>query len=66
MSAAMSKEHDEKVLTECARRGDGEALGKLFRLFREPLQATISARTGEALAAAVEPEDILQDTYVRL
>ena len=65
MSVTMSDTHDEKHLVERARQGDADAFGELFRLFRDHLLGTIRTRTGEALATALDPEDVLQDTYVR-
>ena len=65
MGVTMSDTHDEEYLVRRARGGDADAFGELFRLFRNDLLATIRARTGEALATAGDPEDVLQDTYVR-
>ncbi len=65
MGVTMSDTHDEKHLVERARQGDADAFGELFRLFRDHLLGTIRTRTGEALATALDPEDVLQDTYVR-
>ncbi len=65
MNVTMTDTQDEKHLVQRAQEGNTDAFGELFRLFRDHLLATIRTRTGEALATAVDPEDILQDTYVR-
>ncbi len=65
MTVTMGETQAERELVERARQGDADAFGALFGRFRDQLMATIRSRTGEALATAVDPEDILQDTYVR-
>jgi RNA polymerase sigma-70 factor, ECF subfamily len=46
------------------RRGDAEALGKLFALHRARLWRTVNFRLSGRLAGRVDPDDVLQESYL--
>lgn len=48
-----------------ARNGDAEAFAELFEPLRPHLLNTIRGRLSPAIRRNVDPEDILQDTFVR-
>ena len=52
-------------LVERARHGDREAFGALVDRYRERLEALVHLRLGKRLRQKVEPEDVLQEVYVR-
>jgi RNA polymerase sigma-70 factor (ECF subfamily) len=55
----------ERQLVQRAREGDEGAFGELFEALRERLLATIGCRLGPESRRAAEPEDVLQDTFIR-
>ncbi len=52
-------------LVELARNGDPQAFAELFEPLRQRLLATIRRRLSPAIRQCVDPEDVLQDTFVR-
>jgi RNA polymerase sigma-70 factor (ECF subfamily) len=52
-------------LVERARHGDREAFGALVDRYRERLEALVHLRLGKRLRQKVEPEDVLQEVYLR-
>ncbi len=52
-------------LVERARNGDPQAFAELFEHLRQHLLATIRRRLSPAIRQRVDPEDVLQDTFVR-
>ncbi len=52
-------------LVERARSGDLQAFAELFEPLRPRLLASIRTRLSPAIRQRVDPEDVLQDTYVR-
>jgi len=44
--------------------GDAEALGELFALYRARLWRTVSFRLGGRLAGRVDPDDVLQESFL--
>jgi RNA polymerase sigma-70 factor (ECF subfamily) len=52
-------------LIELARAGDQGAFERLFRKYERRLAALVQVRLGPELRAEVEPDDILQETFVR-
>jgi RNA polymerase sigma-70 factor, ECF subfamily len=46
------------------RRGDAEALAELFSLHRSRLWRTVNFRLGGRLAGRVDPDDVLQESYL--
>lgn len=65
MYATMPQETREEQLVKRAQKGDQEAFAELCRTLRDPLLATIRGRMGSAARAAIDPEDMLQATFVR-
>jgi RNA polymerase sigma-70 factor (ECF subfamily) len=61
----MLEESRERQLVEEARKGDRAALEALFADARERLLGAVRARLGPAVRQAVDPEDVLQDTFTR-
>ena len=53
----------EKV--ERARNGDSQAFAELFEPLRQQLLATIRRRLSPAIRQRIDPEDVLQDSFVR-
>lgn len=60
----MQPESVAKQLWRKASTGDREAYEQLFALHVDRLLIFIRARMGEALQAKIEPEDVLQETYL--
>lgn len=54
--------HDQ--LDTRLRRGDAEALAELFSLHRSRLWRTVNFRLGGRLAGRVDPDDVLQESYL--
>jgi DNA-directed RNA polymerase specialized sigma24 family protein len=52
-------------LLQRARNGDGEAAGVLFERHVGPLRLYVRHRLGRALAARVEVDDVVQETFLR-
>ncbi len=52
-------------LVERARGGDTQAFVELFEPLRERLLASIQRRMSPGIRQLVDPEDVLQDTFVR-
>ena len=46
------------------KRGDAEALAELFSLHRPRLWRTVNFRLGGRLAGRVDPDDVLQESYL--
>ena len=59
---ASNANHEE--LESRLRRGDAEALGELFALYRPRLWRTVNFRLGGRLAGRVDPDDVLQESYL--
>ena len=64
MEAVMTK-HPPTSLLQLARKGDRAALESLFRQFQDRLLGFIRSRIAPGYAARLDPEDILQETFVR-
>lgn len=56
---------DTRELAARARAGDRKAFERLFGIFRERLERAVTARLGAELRAAMQTEDILQETALR-
>jgi RNA polymerase sigma-70 factor, ECF subfamily len=54
--------HDE--FDRGLRHGDAEALAELFSLHRSRLWRTVNFRLGGRLAGRVDPDDVLQESYL--
>jgi RNA polymerase sigma-70 factor (ECF subfamily) len=65
MKTTMLEETHESHLVEQARRGDQRAFEELFAQSRERLLAMIGGRLSPAVRKHAEPEDVLQDTFIR-
>ena len=52
-------------LVERARGGDQDALSDVFTELRDRLLASIRSRLGAATRQVIDPEDVLQDAFVR-
>lgn len=65
MRAIMPDETQAGDLVERARSGDLQAFAELFEPLRPRLLASIRTRLSPAIRQRVDPEDVLQDTYVR-
>ena len=61
----MLDEAQQRELVEQARNGDQEALSEIFTEFRDRLRASIRSRLGAAARQMLDPEDVLQDAFVR-
>jgi RNA polymerase sigma-70 factor (ECF subfamily) len=48
-----------------ARRGEGEALGRLLELYRNYLRLVARSMMGSALRVKVEPSDLIQETFLK-
>ena len=59
---ATNDRHDE--LESRLKSGDAEALGELFALYRARLWRTVNFRLGGRLAGRVDPDDVLQESYL--
>ena len=56
---------DTEQLVERARHGDQDAFAQVFAPLWRPLLETIASRLGPTIRQRVDPEDVLQDTFVR-
>ena len=65
MRAIMPDETRARDLVERARHGDLQAFAELFEPLRPRLLASIRTRLSPAIKQRIDPEDVLQDTYVR-
>ncbi len=65
MNNAMLDDTRKRQLIEQARKGDQRAFEELFELSRERLLATIRSHLSAAIRQRTDPEDVLQDTFVR-
>ncbi|MEE9295919.1 MAG: RNA polymerase sigma factor, partial [Phycisphaerae bacterium] len=65
MYATMHDETRERQLVEWARSGDQQAFEQLFLSLRDRLLATIRSRLGPTARQAIDPEDVLQASFVR-
>ncbi len=65
MYATMPDETRERQLVERARSGDQQAFEELCLGLRERLLATIQSRLGPTARQAIDPEDVLQASFVR-
>src|SRR3990172_7071842 len=65
MYATMPDETRERQLVEQARNGDQRAFEEMFASLREGLLATIRSRLSPAARQTIDPEDVLQATFVR-
>ena len=61
----MPDETRAKDLVERAQSGDLQVFAELFEPLRPRLLAAIRTRLSPAILQRVDPEDVLQDTYVR-
>ncbi len=65
MYAIMPDETQERQLAERARSGDQRAFEELCLGLRARLLATIQSRLGPTARQAIDPEDVLQASFVR-
>ncbi|MBI4605132.1 MAG: RNA polymerase sigma factor [Planctomycetes bacterium] len=61
----MAAQDRTEDLVRRAQRGDRAAFGELFESHRRRLLARIAARCGRKLQGALDPEDVLQETFLR-
>ena len=61
----MTEPRDIQALLAQARDGDGSAFGELCRSQEAVLEARIRSLLGPGLRAKIQPEDILQETFLR-
>lgn len=65
MEAIMSESRAiEELVREC-QRGNRDAFDKLASRYRSELWAFVTARLGPAVKGRLEPEDIVQDTFLK-
>lgn len=65
MYTIMPDETRAREKVERARNGDSQAFAELFEPLRQQLLATIRRRLSPAIRQRIDPEDVLQDTFVR-
>ena len=65
MHAIMPDETRAREQVERARNGDSQAFAELFEPQRQYLLATIRRRLSPAIQQRIDPEDVLQDSFVR-
>ena len=65
MYTIMNDNTQEQRLVERAQNGDHKALEELYLGARDRLLATIRKRIGSATRQVVDPEDVLQASFVR-
>lgn len=65
MNIAMLDEARERQLVERVQKGDRGALEEVFAALRERLLATIRTRMSPGVRQRIDPEDVLQDTFIR-
>lgn len=65
MQSLMALEEPVELLVRKAQAGDRAAFGKLFDAHRQRLLERIQARMGRKLKLEHDPEDILQETFLR-
>ncbi len=65
MHAIMPDETRAQDQVERARSGDAQAFAELFEPLRSHLLATIRRRLSPPIRQRIDPEDVLQDTFVR-
>ncbi len=65
MYTIMNDNTQEQRLVERAQNGDHQALEELYLAARDRLLATIRKRIGSATRQVVDPEDVLQASFVR-
>jgi len=65
MYTIMNDNTQEQRLVERAQNGDHQALEELYLGARDRLLATIRKRIGSATRQVVDPEDVLQASFVR-
>lgn len=65
MQSLMTSEESVEVLVGKAQGGDRAAFGKLFDAYRQRLLERIRARMGRKLKLEQDPEDVLQETFLR-
>ncbi len=65
MRAIMPDDTRARDLVERARGGDLQAFAELFEPLRPHLLASIRTRLSPTIRQRIDPEDVLQDTYVR-
>lgn len=63
MNSAAQTPDDERLLARL-QAGDGAALGQLFDRHRERLWRMIRFRMDRRLASRIDPDDVLQESYV--
>ncbi len=56
--------NSESTLLEQARKGDLEAMGRLFEYYRQRLRMTIDLRLDRRLQGRLDPSDVLQEAYL--
>lgn len=61
----MVSDNETQSLVRKAQAGDRKAFGDLFRAYRQALLDRIRARTGKKLKPGLDPEDVLQETFLR-
>jgi hypothetical protein len=65
MQALMTSQGRTDDLIRKAQTGDRDAFGELFESFRERPLERISARSGRRVKQELDPEDVLQETFLR-
>jgi len=65
MQSLMALEESVELLVRKAQGGDRAAFGKLFDAHRQRLLERIQTRMGRKLKLEQDPEDVLQETFLR-
>ena len=65
MKGQTIEERQAALLFNRAQAGDHEAFGRLLNSFRPRLEVQIRLRLGSRLRIRVDPEDVLQETYLK-
>jgi len=65
MGTSMKRQtQHEDVLLHDAKRGDSDAVAKLFNRYRARLRRMIEIRIDERLAGRIDPSDVLQEAFI--
>src|SRR6202044_3825793 len=64
MTGRPSAPADEQALVLRLREGEAEALAELFSLHRERIWRMIRFRMDRRLAARIDPDDVLQESFL--
>src|SRR6058998_2323011 len=65
MTGVMAKQGPSKLILKRAKEGDRAAVDELFDAFRDRIRAFIRSRLKPGHGKRLDPEEILQDTFIR-